>query len=294
MFKNVKMTVFICSAALIIGMAPFGWAQEKEVVAVVNGVEITKDELVQRLITLGGKPILSQMISEILIQQKAEEEKVKVKAKEIDAKIEEFKKRFPNEKVFNQQLARRNMTIEKLKRQIENQLLMERLISKAMAVTDEEIKDYFEKNKARFGKPEEIKARHVLVKTEEEAKEILKQLKKGVNFAKLAKKRSADHATKDKGGDLGFFSRRTMTPAFEKAAFALEVGKISGVVKSSYGYHIIKVEEKKPAKVATLKSVKKEIKKILTQQKIRVKRSTWFQDLKKKAQIEIKLPELKD
>lgn len=294
MFGNAKTTVLICSLAMVVGVALSGGAQEKEVVAVVNGVEITKDEFVRKLMILTGKPILNQMIDEILIQQKAKEEKVKVKKKEIDAKIEKVQERFPTEELFAQQLSRSGMTVEKLRQQFESQLLMEKLISKEIVITDQEIKDYFEKNKAEFTKQEEIRASHILVRTEKEAKEILKQLEEGVDFAKLAKERSTDSGTKDKGGDLGFFARGMMTPAFEREAFALKVGEISGVVKSPYGYHIIKVEKKKPTEKVSLKSTKEEIEKTLVQQKIWTKRSTWLQDLKKEAQIEIRIPELRD
>lgn len=268
--------------------------QEGEVVAVVNGVEITKDEFVQRLISLNGKPVLEQMINEMLIEQRAEDQKVKVEPEEIDVKIDEIKERFPSEEAFVQQLAASGMTIEELRQQFESQILMEKLILKEAIVTEKEIKDYFEENKDRFDKSEQIRASHILVSTEEEANEILSQLRAGADFATLAKEKSIDPATKDTGGDLGFFSRGKMTPAFEEAAFALGVGEISEVVKTPYGYHIIQLEEKKPAYKATLELAREEIKETLAQQKVWTKRSTFLEDLKEEAKIEIILPELRD
>ena len=268
--------------------------KEKEVIAVVNGIEITKEELAQKLISLTGKPVLEQMINEIIIQQEAKKQKIEVKPEEIDEKIDEIKKRFPSEETFEQQLAQSGMTIEKLRQQFESQILMEKLVAKGTVVTEEEIRDYFYRNKARFAKPEEIKASHILLKTEIEAKVILSQIKAGADFAELARKESTDSITKDKGGDLGFFSRGKMTQAFEEAAFALEAGEISEVVKTPYGYHIIKVEERRSAQEPNLEIAREEIKETLTQQKIWTKKSTFIQDLREDAEIEIKLPELRD
>lgn len=88
----------------------------------------------------------------------------------------------------------------------------------------------------------EVKASHILVKTEDEAKRILEELKKGASFAKLAQEKS-ECPSKKKGGDLGWFGRGKMVPEFEKAAFALKKGELSGIVKTKFGYHIIKVTD---------------------------------------------------
>ena len=290
----------------------------KEVIAMVNGLEITKDEFfrklkvyvrrnksqlmqsgmmqganetedefIQRLTPIIGKDMLEYMITEIIIEQKAKEQNIAVKPGEIDKKIDELK-------VTAQKLSESGMTIEDLRQQIEIQILMEKIIAKAVIVTEEEIRHYFVNYKANFAKPEEIRASHILLRTEEEAKEVLSQLKAGADFAELAKEKSTDPITKEKGGDLGFFSRGRMTPAFEQAIFALEVGETSEVVKTPYGYHIIKVVEKKPAQEPNLELVREEIRKTLTEQKTWTARSNLLQNLKKEAKIEIWLPELRD
>ena len=125
-----------------------------------------------------------------------------------------------------------------------------------------ELKDYYNKNKESFKIPEQVKARHILLKTEKEAEKVLAQLKKGADFATLAKKYSIGPSGKN-GGDLGYFSRGQMVPAFEKAAFALKKGEISNIVKTQFGYHIIQVEDIKKGKVQKFKEVKKNIKTIL-------------------------------
>jgi peptidyl-prolyl cis-trans isomerase C len=110
---------------------------------------------------------------------------------------------------------------------------------------------------------EEVHARHILVPTEEEAKKIEEQLKKGADFAELAKKESKDPGASD-GGDLGFFTKDQMVPEFSAAAFALEPGKISAPVKSQFGWHIIKVEEKRPRKPPEFAQVKPQIESFVT------------------------------
>lgn len=291
---------------------------KENLVAIVNGVEITNDEFIQkleiyilsnkaqfqqsgmgqraneteaefiqRLKPLVGKGILEQMITEIIIGQKAKEQNITVKPEEIDKKIDELK-------VTAQKLSESGMTIEELRQQIESQILMEKIVSKAVVVTEKEIRDYFESRKANFAKPEEIKVSHILLRTEIEAEVILSQLNVGADFAELASKESIDAITKDRAGDLGFFSRGKMTPAFEEAAFALEVGEISEVVKTPYGYHIIKVVEKKPAQEPNLELAREEILKTLTEQKAWTTRSNLLQNLRNEAQIEIIPPEFRD
>ncbi|MBA7606990.1 Foldase protein PrsA [subsurface metagenome] len=304
-----------CGEVEVVGEQEEEEEEEEDVVAIVNGVEITEDEFIQRLrayiqsnesqmrkagewqkaneteeefvqrfIPLIGKDILEYMIIEILIEQKAKEQNITVKPEEIDKEIDELKPTAEN-------LSKMGMTIEELRQQVERQILMEKIVSKAVIVTEKEIRDHFERYKANFAKPEEIKASHILLRTEVEAKAILSQLKAGADFAELARRESIDPTTKEEGGDLGFFSRGKMIPAFEEAAFALEVGEFSEVVETPYGYHIIKVYEKKPAQEPNLELVREEIRKTLTEQKTLTTRSNLLQNLREEAKIEIRLPE---
>jgi len=145
---------------------------------------------------------------------------------------------------------------------------------KEVKVEDKDIEDYYEYNKMSFKEGKKVKARHILFKvkdkaTEEEekdvrdkAKSVLELAKEGKDFSELAREYSED-ITKAKGGDLGYFTEGTMTKPFEEAAFALEAGKVSDLVRSSFGYHIIKVEDKKEERIKPLDEVKEDIRKIL-------------------------------
>ena len=130
-------------------------------------------------------------------------------------------------------------------------------------ITEDEISYYYDAHIDEFEHKESIHARHILLESEEEAKRILRKVKKrGADFAEMAKEHSTG-PTKDKGGDLGYFERGRMVPEFEEAAFALKKGKISDIVKTQFGYHIIKLEDKKEPYKEELEDVKEKIKKII-------------------------------
>ncbi len=127
-------------------------------------------------------------------------------------------------------------------------------------VSDEDIKARYEKDIASYTPPEEVHARHILVKTEEEANAILKQLADGGNFEAIAKEKSEDPGSKGNGGDLGFFAKGQMVPEFEAEAFALKPGETSAKpIKTQFGYHIIKVEERRTQPVPTLDQVREQV-----------------------------------
>src|SRR3954452_5300449 len=141
-----------------------------------------------------------------------------------------------------------------------NRLLMDNLLAvegKA-ATTDENMKKVYEEAAKQISGEQEVHARHILVETEEQAKKIEDELKKGADFAELAKKESKDPGASD-GGDLGFFTKDQMVPEFSAAAFALEPGKISDPVKTQFGWHVIKVEEKRARKAPDFEQVKPQI-----------------------------------
>jgi peptidyl-prolyl cis-trans isomerase C len=136
------------------------------------------------------------------------------------------------------------------------------------AVTDAQAKAAYDEQIAKLKPEAEVRARHILVKSEQEAKDLIAQLKGGADFSELAKK-SADGPSSATGGDLGYFSRGQMVKAFEDAAFVLEAGQISAPVQSDYGWHVIKVEDKRNRPVPTFDEVKDQIMASLIQTQLR-------------------------
>jgi peptidyl-prolyl cis-trans isomerase C len=154
-------------------------------------------------------------------------------------------------------------------------------------VTEAEAKKVFEDNIAKVKPEQEIKARHILVETEDEAKAVKAELDGGADFAKLAAEKSKDKNAE--GGDLGYFTRGQMLKPFEDAAFALDVGQISDPVKTSFGWHIIEVQEKRDQKLPTFEDVKDPI----MSQLVMRKAQTVVSGLRSEADIEIVDPDLK-
>jgi peptidyl-prolyl cis-trans isomerase C len=158
---------------------------------------------------------------------------------------------------------------------------LKREIAEKITVSDDELKSYYDTHTDEFKAPEMIKARHILVKVEDTASEdekkkgkekaemYLKKIKEGEDFAKLASEVSDDPGSKAKGGDLGFFPKGRMVKPFEDAAFSLKPGEVSGLVETQFGFHIIKVEEKKDSTVETFDAVKDRLRQKLLQDRMR-------------------------
>ncbi len=165
--------------------------------------------------------------------------------------------------------------------------LLEKEIEEKAKVTDQDIKDYYEKHKAELSSVSQIKASHILVKTEGEAEKILERLKKGEDFATLAKKYSIDPGSAKNGGDLGYFSPGQMVPEFESAAAKLKPGEISEPIKTKFGYHIIKVTDKKTGKPVEFEKIKGVLSQRLAAEKQKDFFDSYIEDLKKTYKVEI-------
>ena len=165
-------------------------------------------------------------------------------------------------------------------------VLLEKEMESKAKVSDQEVKDYYEKHKEDFAVGR-IRASHILVKTEEDARNILERLKKGEDFAKIAKKSSIDPGSAKNGGDLGFFSAGQMVPEFEAVAVKLKQGEISEPLKTKFGYHIIKVTDKKIGKSVEFEKVKNYISQRLSAEKQKGFFDSYIEELKKKYTVEI-------
>lgn len=294
-----KKCLFSVTLVLIISLVSFLYSEEKQelqtvkaevsqIIAQVNDRVITHQELYQRLLRIDGEQVLNQMIDEILVEDEAKKQKINVSEKEIDEEFSKIKSQFGDEKNFNQWLDSRRLTPQDIKKQIQFQLLQNKLVvkEKNIRVTEKEIKDFFERNKSQLGTPEQIRCRHILVKTKEQADDLLISLKAGADFSIMAKAKSEDPASRERGGDIGFFSKGMLLPEFEDAAFKLKVGEISEPVKTKLGYHIIKLEEKKEAKPAKLdRETKIKIENALLQNKISSELPEYLKGLRKKSKI---------
>jgi foldase protein PrsA len=258
-----------------------------EAVAKVNGEAITANDLYQIMVRQVGTQAVEQIVTQRLIDNEAKKSNITVSDDELNKEVDNIKLSMGgNDELFNQQLAASGYTVEDLKKELVTQVQLDKLIAPQIKVTDEDIKKYYDENKESFATDEQVRASHILVDTKEEAEAIVKQLKEGADFAKLAKEKSKDTVSAANGGDLDYFSKGQMVPEFEEAAFNTPVGQISDIVKSQYGYHIIKVTDKKPAGTPTFEEKKEDIRETLTAQQRSQKAQAYIQDLKSKAKIE--------
>ncbi|MCM3125064.1 MULTISPECIES: peptidylprolyl isomerase [Bacillaceae] len=285
MKKNKLMLTFavITLALLLIFATAFS---KTETAASVNGEKITKDELNTKLTEMYGADTLDSLITNKVIEMEADKQKVKVTGNEIDEELTKLQESYGGEDAFAAALEQNKVSIDRIREDIHMYLLAEKMIKPSIKVTEEEMKTYFEENKESFDQKEQVKASHILVEDEATAKKVKKELDSGKDFAELAKEYSTDASNAAKGGDLGYFGKGEMAKEFEEAAFGMKVGEVSAPIKTDFGYHIIKVADKKAAKTAVFEDHKKEIKESLFDQKIQTEYPNWLE--KKKADYKIK------
>jgi len=242
-----SLAVTGCVAAVLAFGLPVRAEDTNPVLAKVNGSEIRQSDVALAEEELG--PSLAQMDPAT--------KKDNVLAFLIDMKI--VAKAAEDKKVENSEDFKKRLAFTR------NRLLMDSLLASEgkAATTDEAMKKVYEEAAKQISGEQEVHARHILVETEDEAKAIKAELAKGADFAELAKKKSKDPGASD-GGDLGFFTKEQMVPEFSTVAFALEPGKISDPVKSQFGWHVIKVEEKRSRKAPDFDQVRGQIETYVT------------------------------
>lgn len=291
--KQNSVVIIVLSVALVIvsALAIFFAvttykAKKDEVVAQVGDAKITKDELYTVLAKINGESALDSLINHKIIALELEKKNLTVTDEEIDQELKKIMNEIGGEEAFNQMLAYYSYTKEDFVKDIKSNTGIRKLLEPDIKITEDEMKEYFEQNKASFNQEEQVKASHILVDDEEKAKEVKAKLDAGEDFATLAKEYSTDTGSKENGGDLGYFGKDAMVKEFSDAAFALEVNAVSGPVKSKFGYHIIKVVDKKAAAEATYEANKDKVKETIMENKISSEATTWLNKKKEEYKIE--------
>lgn len=281
MLKKFKAGKYIVLAmVLILGLSLAGCKKDEaksEVVATVDNINITKDELYDLLVEQYGAKTLDALISDKIIELEVAKNKVEISSEEVDKEVESMANYYGGMEALDNAMKSYNMTMEDMKDNVKMNLSLKKLVGSNIIISDEEIVSYFEENKEKFNQEEQVSASHILVESEELAKEIREKLVAGEDIAELAKEYSTDEGTKNNGGNLGFFGRGEMVESFDKAAFTLNIGEISEPIKSNYGYHVIIVNEKKEAKLANLEDSKDDIKEMLLEAQIPEAFNEWYE-----------------
>ncbi len=291
----------------------------KDKVAVVNGSVITRtdfDAEISRIhrqfrsmeqplssIRLAEirKEVLEKLIGSELLYQTSQKKGITVNEAAINKQLTALKKRFPSEAEFNKALNKMNLSEAAIKSQLERSMIIKEFVDKEfvqkITIPDKESKAYYESNPDLFKQTEQVQASHILINIDPHAdasqkaearkkiEKIKERLQKGEDFAALAKEFS-QCPSNAKGGDLGYFRRGQMVPPFEQAAFALKPGTISDIVETKFGYHLIKVIDKKPESTIPYKDVKERLEQRLKQKKIQKEITLYVEQLKEKAKVE--------
>jgi peptidyl-prolyl cis-trans isomerase C len=292
-------------------------AELPAVVARVNGEEITRTEFEQSVHNLegrAGRPVpaeqrdevyrglLNDMLAFKLLKQEADRRHVTLTDQELDEAVKQMRQQFPTEAAFKQAMADQKLTLAQVRDQARSSMLVQKLldqeVSGSVDVKPADISAFYEKNPDRFKQPEAAKASHVLIAVPQgadaaakqsaraKAEDVLKQARAGADFAGLAKKYSNDTSA-PRGGDLGFFPRGQMVPEFDKAAFALQPGQVSDIVETQFGFHIIKLAEKRPARTVPFSEVAPQIEQYLRQEQQQEKTKAFIERLKTSGKVEV-------
>ena len=291
--STVVAAGMIVSGCSLVEKTPEAIAKQK--VAKVGSEYITRGEfdkdfepIKEQIIARSGKPdyfdseegkqvltetkgkFLDNMINQKIVNKKAEELSL-IKdqneiSTEVDKQVEEMKKNFKDEKEFEDVLKQQHLTIDIMKKFLKDDIVYKKVYdetTKDVTVSDDEVSKYYEQNKSMFTeKPNSMNVSHIVVDTEEKAKDIKAKIDKGEDFAKLAKEFSTEPAAKTSGGDLGEikYNDQGYDPTFVAAAMTLKEGQVSDPVKTQWGYHIIKVTKLNEYPVLPFDKVKDKIK----------------------------------
>lgn len=301
--NNLRRLVLLALAlGLVFGLAACG-KKDENAVAIVDGDSISLDEFYENYemvkamyeMQLGegvldkeidgvtvkdqiADEIIGQLVLERVILNDAAKRKIEIADGDLEAKIKEYVDAVGGEENFKEYLEANNVKEETFRKDIKNIEIMNKhkeAIMNEVEVTEKESKTYYDENTDSL---EQVRARHILVQTEEEAKTIKGQLDQGGKFEDLAKEKSKDVGSAIEGGDLGYFKKGEMIKEFEEVAFSIEAGKVSDPVKTDVGYHIIKVEDKKDS----YETLKDDIEGLIKEQKY----AEEIQKLEKKAKVE--------
>lgn len=323
--KNVLFTLCMMIGVISTVIYPdHSVAQGKTgTLAVVNGVEIPVNDFfnelnrVQRQFVATGKPLTTQQLArlrtevveglvrrELLYQES--KKKVRISESEVNDQLKQVKARYATEADFNNALSIMRITPEVLRAQIERGLVMRKFIetefSSKSVVTDQEVRDYYDKNRDSLRQPEQVRISHILIKTDpqwdtskkDEARKklaaIRTKIQKGQSFETIAKDSSEDKTSASRGGDIGYISKGQILKPLEDAVSSLKVGEISDVVETSLGYHLIKATDRKPETVLPFESVKTRLEELLKQEKGRKEAVAYLAKVREKARVEIFMP----
>lgn len=301
----------VLTAAVAAGGIAAWWARQvPRVAATVNGEPIYAREVDRYVREIGARfgvdfskadaarqrqevarSVLEQLIERTLILQEARRTGRLASDAAVEDRLRKIAASFPSLQDFERTLTEQGISRTELQERVRFELTVRRIVEdlKVPSPTEQEARAYFEAHRQAFDEPERVRVRHVLVRTEAEARVALARLRRGEPFAKVAKDLSQDPGTRDRGGEVGLVAPGQTLPDFERVAFSLKPGELSEPVRTAFGYHIVQVTERLPAKKATWGGVRHQVLQLLRENKRREAFEAWVKDLRNRARIVVHL-----
>lgn len=298
-----RFLFYLCFPLLLSGCGLWEGGLPEHILARIDREDITVDEFNREFKELvadpkseGAQPesrelkeaYLDQMIERKLLSREARRMGIRVSAEELSHAILEIKKDYPGDG-FGEALNLKGVRLEEWKILLEENLLAEKVARNARyyrgRIEEKSAREFYEANRSLFQLPRRVKVRQIVVADGNEAIQIQKRLKKGESFEKLAQEKSLG-LEKSRGGDLGYFSEGEMPVEFDHV-FSMETGAISEVIKSPYGYHLFKVDEKAESREISFEEAKKSILERLEREKGEEGYQRWLKDLREKSKVKI-------
>jgi len=301
------MPRIVLSVMMVVLFAASSYAQA--VVAMVNGTSLTQKDLdaeLDRLIptitfhrSVSNEKrkfyydqALQELINRELQYQDALARNMKPEKEKLDAQMERIRNKFKTPEEYKAASEREGLSEENVRARIEKNMMIQTVFSDTVTakvkVSDEEVKQYYEKNASRFKQPESVKLKLISAKDEKKAQDILAKLKSGDDFGEIAYNMSED-SYREKRGDVGYMHKGRMVPEIEEAAFKLIIGETSGVINAENTWLIIKLEDKKPEHQLPFEEVRDKLKRDLEKERTKELNEKWIADLRAKAKIEVLL-----
>ena len=258
------------------------------------------EDLIRRLEEV-REAIIKQLIEDRLILSEAKKQNITVDEKEVDERIDDIRNKVGGDKELDAMLHQQNLTVNELRARYKEKIMIRKLIDRKVGakiiITPLEVKNYYNENKEQFLSPEEIQLRQILIKVkpgqggQEEslrrAREIVKRIGEGCDFGGLAKEYSEGPYVEN-GGIMGYVKRGDLMPQIEDIVFDLKDGESTGIIQSTLGYHIFKVEQRRLRRVKELPEVRQDIEEYLYRDKADKRLRGWIDSLAKSAYIEFK------
>jgi len=321
-FKAFTVNFFLLMTILFAFIASGAFSQTtanpETTVAIVNDVPITgadvnmetkrilfqaqamQKPIDESMMATMKEKVIESLINRELLYQQSKTKGITSDATDIDNSIEQIKQRMEAGQTFENLLTEMGITLEMMRIQVGQanaiQKLLETEVYAQAMVSEKESRIFFENNPQYFKKPEEVKASHILIMVAPDAndeqkliarnktEDLQKKIAAGEDFANLAKQYS-EGPSNVKGGDLGYFDRKKMVKPFADAAFDLKPGQVSGIVETRFGFHLIKVMDKKAKSVYAFEDIKTRLGQLLQQQKIQDETIRYLGELRKTAEV---------